>query len=170
MFGCREQFFSGYCVSFFHELRLIIPQWIRYFLGKHLQAWVVYVKYIWQIILFKMYFYFKGALVAIHLSVTVINSESHFQWPIIFKDTEFLCTSTYSYLFFQRNWVNLQLWLQPFIRWMVLLIKEKLQPKYSFKFTVILQKRNFNKEISQILIIPPWFQGCIYRYIERSLL
>ena len=32
----------------------------------------------------------------------------------------------------------------------------------SFKFTVFLQNRNCGKEILAIIIIPPWFQTCIY--------
>ena len=37
-----------------------------------------------------------------------------------------------------------------------------IKASHSFKFTVFLQNRNCNKKILTIIIIPPWFQECIY--------
>ena len=72
------------------QLRPTIPQWIRYFLEEHLQPWFVYIKCIWQIFLFKAYFYFKWTLAVIHLSGTTNILGGHWQWSCIFKGTVFL--------------------------------------------------------------------------------
>ena len=40
--------------------------------------------------------------------------------------------------------------------------KRVIAATHSLKFTVFLQNRNFSKEILTIIIIPPWFQACIY--------
>ena len=40
--------------------------------------------------------------------------------------------------------------------------KRVIAATHSFKFTVFLQNRNCSKEILTIIIIPPWFQACIY--------
>ena len=41
--------------------------------------------YIWQIFLFKAYFYFKGTFAAIHLSITTIILGDNLQWSSVFK-------------------------------------------------------------------------------------
>ena len=33
---------------------------------------------------------------------------------------------------------------------------------HSFKFIVLLRNRNFSKGMLTIILIPPWFQACIY--------
>ena len=40
--------------------------------------------------------------------------------------------------------------------------KRVIAATHSIKFTVFLQNRNCSKEILTIIIIPPWFQACIY--------
>ena len=40
--------------------------------------------------------------------------------------------------------------------------KRVIAATHSFKFTVFLQNRNFSKGILTIILIPPWFQACIY--------
>ena len=40
--------------------------------------------------------------------------------------------------------------------------KRVIAATHSFKFTVFLQNKNCSKEILTIIIIPPWFQACIY--------
>ena len=40
--------------------------------------------------------------------------------------------------------------------------KRVIAATHSFKFTAFLQNRNCSKEILTIIIIPPWFQACIY--------
>ena len=51
--------------------------------------------------------------------------------------------------------------MQPSIRWIVLFLR-LIAATHSLKFTVFLQNRSFSKEILTIIIIPPWFQACIY--------
>ena len=40
--------------------------------------------------------------------------------------------------------------------------KRVIAATHSFKFTMFLQNRNCSKETLTIIIIPPWFQACIY--------
>ena len=60
-------------------------------------------------------------------------------------------------------WVNSQVQLQPSFQWITFFYyKRVIAVNHSFKFTVLLQNRNFSKEILIMIIIPPWFQACIY--------
>ena len=52
--------------------------------------------------------------------------------------------------------------MQPSFDELPLYYKRVIAVTRSFKFTVFLQNRNCSKEILTIIIIPPWFQACIY--------
>ena len=115
----------------------------------------IYIRWIWQIFLFKADFYFKVALAAIHLSSTIIILGSHLQWSSIFKSTVFFfLTNTCIHPVFQKYWVSSQVQLQQYIRWIIFFYyKRVIAATYSFKFTVFLQNRNCSKEILTIIII-----------------
>ena len=75
----------------------------------------------------------------------------------------FFSRSTCSHPFFHRYWVNLQVQLQPSIRWITLFYyKRAIAATHSFKFTVFLQNRNRSKEVLILIMIPPWFQAYVY--------
>ena len=40
--------------------------------------------------------------------------------------------------------------------------KRVISATHSFKFIVLLRNRNFSKGMLTIILIPPWFQACIY--------
>ena len=84
----------------------------RFFLKEHLQPWIAYIQYIWQV--------------------------------------------------FERYWVNSQFQLQPPIWWMSSFLLSKNNCSHA-KFTMLLHNKSGSKEISSlIIVIPPWFQKCIY--------
>ena len=138
-------------------------------LEEHLQPWIVYIQYIWQIFLFK----------------DIVISKEHLQpyiWmvPSLFQkatcsDLRFsrvLCffeISTCNHPCFQRYWINSPFQLQPSIRRMAPFFyhKRAVAATHSFKFTLSFQnRRSCSKEILYLsTMIPPWFQACI---IERS--
>ena len=61
-----------------------------FIIEERLQPWINYIQRIWQILLFKAYYYFKRVLAAIYLNGTVIISGGHLQWSSIFNCTVFL--------------------------------------------------------------------------------
>ena len=50
----------------------------------------------------------------------------------------------------------------PFDELTFLYYKRVTAATHSFKLTVFLQHRNFSKGMLTIVLIPPWFQACIY--------
>ena len=71
-----------------------------FILEELLLQWIVHIKCIWPIFLFKTYCNFKGALASIYLGGTVIISEGHMQQSCIFKGKVFLWNKhLQSYLF-----------------------------------------------------------------------
>ena len=84
-----HSFFSE-CSAFFYFKKVaavILPQLIPYFWEEHLEPWIGYIQCVWQIFKSKAYYYFNGALAALHLRGNVIVSGGHFQLSIIFMDT-----------------------------------------------------------------------------------
>ena len=61
-----------------------------FIIEEHLQPWINYIQCIWQISLFKAYYYFERALAVIYLNSTVIISGGHLLRSSIFKCTVFL--------------------------------------------------------------------------------
>ena len=113
--------------------------------------------------LFKADFYFKVALAAIHLSDTIIISGGHLQWSSIFEGTVSFKQALAVIPFF----IGIELIYKsscsyPFDELPFFYYKRVIGATRSFKFTVFLQNRNCGKEILAIIIIPPWFQTCIY--------
>ena len=145
-------------------MRPITPQWIHYFLEELLQPQIAYIRSIWQIFLFKSDCYFKVALAAIHLSGTTIISGGHLHWSSIFKGTVFLLNKhLQSFLFFIGiELIHKSICSHPLDELLFLYFKRVIEFTHSFKFTVFLKNRNCSKEILTIIIIPPWFQACIY--------
>ena len=81
-------FFRVQCFFYFKKvISVILPQLILYFSEEHLEPWIGYIQCVWQIFKSKAYYYFNGALAALHLRGNVIVSGGHFQLSIIFMDT-----------------------------------------------------------------------------------
>ena len=96
---------------------------------QHLQPWITYLQWIWQIFLFKVYRNFKGALAAIRLSGTIIISGGHLQWSSIFKSTVFLWRKHWqSSLFSKILSYFASSCSYPFDECSFSIIKEQLQP------------------------------------------
>ena len=104
-------------------------------------------------------FYFKGALAAIRLSCNIIFSGGHLQWSNIFTSTVF-----FKQALAVIHWVNSikSSCSHPFDELPFSYYKRVIATTHSFTFTVFLQNWNFSKGILTIILIPPWFQACIY--------
>ena len=87
----------------------------------------------------------------------------HLQWSSIFNGTVFFKQTLAVIPFFigieliRKSSCN-----HPFDDVPFFYYKRTIAATHSFKFTVFLQNRNCSKEILTIIIIPPWFQACIY--------
>ena len=113
--------------------------------------------------LFKAGFYFKGALAAIHLSGTIIFSRGLLQWSSIFNGTvSFKQALAVIPFFIGIELIHKSSCSHPFDELPFFYYKRVIAATHSFKFTVFLQNRNFSKGILTIILIPPWFQACIY--------
>ena len=129
---------------------------------------------IYKMNLFKADFYFKGALAVIHLSCTIIFSGGHLQWSNIFTSTVF-----FKQALAVIHWVNsiTSSCSHPFDELPFSYYKRVIATTHSFTFTVFLQNWNFSKGILTIILIPPWFQTCIYwknfvirrHHLQRSI-
>ena len=113
--------------------------------------------------LFTADFYFKGALAAIHLSWTIIFLEATCS-DLVFSMV--LCSFKQALavisFFIGIELIHKSSCSHPFHDLPFFYDKRVIAATHSFKFTVLLQKRNFSKGILTIILTPPWFQACIY--------
>ena len=108
-------------------------------------------------------FYFKVALAAIHLSGTIIISGGHLKWSSIFLCTVFFKQALAVIPFFIGiELIHKSSCSHPFDELTFLYYKRLIAATHSFKLNVLLQHRNFSKGMLTIILIPPWFQACIY--------
>ena len=103
-------------------------------------------KCIWQIFLFKVYFYFKGTLAAIHLSGTTIILGNHLQWSSIFKGTLFLLNKHIP-IFKGIELIRKFSCSHPFNELFFFYYERAIAATHSFKFTVFTEQELYQEDI-----------------------
>ena len=104
-------------------------------------------KCIWQIFLFKVYFYFKGTLAAIHLSGTTIILGNHLQWSSIFKGTLFLLNKHIP-IFKGIELIRKFSCSHPFNELFFFYYERAIAATHSFKYTVFTEQELYQEDIT----------------------
>ena len=135
-------------------MRPTIPQLISYFLEEHLQLQIAYIRWIWQIYLRSIFLFQRSTC-----SHTLEWYHHYFRRPLaVIYYLQRYCVSFKQALAVIPFFISIELIKKlPFFYY-----NRVIAATHSFKFTVFLQNKNFSKEILTIIIIPPWFQACIY--------
>ena len=147
MFNCREHFFSEYSVFLIMKVAAAINS----------SMYTVFFRRAYA----AMNCVYKGALAAVHLSVTITISGNYLKWPSVFRGTVFLWNKSFQPFLFSK--VILQFQLQSSIGLMSLFLSYKSSCSHAF-FQIYCV---FSENDSGMFIIYCYFYDTVINSWER---